>query len=170
MLFTVKLWTALYKKCLQITDNSTMWRESTVKVVYKGKGLQNASVYIQIVLPVERGRQKEAALPPDQSAWGILDPRLLSWNNARREQPLASDEDTCLMVNMEDSKPNNQWLTHWDWFCERFRSRVVVYHAVLRNFLWKLSSQYFLWVTSLFKAVLYTFVCIQWIEIKNWNI
>jgi hypothetical protein len=38
----VKLWTALYNKCLEITNISTIWRESTVKVVYKGKGSQNA--------------------------------------------------------------------------------------------------------------------------------
>ena len=42
MLFTVKLWTALYKKCLEITNIPKIWRESTVKVVYKGKGSQNA--------------------------------------------------------------------------------------------------------------------------------
>ena len=40
-LFTVKLWTALYNKCLEITNISTIWRESTVKVVYKGKESQN---------------------------------------------------------------------------------------------------------------------------------
>ena len=41
MLFTVKLWTALYNKCLEITNIPKIWRESTVKVVYKGKGSQN---------------------------------------------------------------------------------------------------------------------------------
>jgi Reverse transcriptase (RNA-dependent DNA polymerase). len=41
MLFTVKLWTALYIKCLEIMDIPIIWRESTVKVVYKGNGPQN---------------------------------------------------------------------------------------------------------------------------------
>ena len=39
---TVKLWTALYNKCLEITNIPKIWRESTVKVVYIGKGSQNA--------------------------------------------------------------------------------------------------------------------------------
>ena len=38
---TVKLWTALYNKCLEIMDVPAIWRESTVKVVYKGKGQHN---------------------------------------------------------------------------------------------------------------------------------
>ena len=42
MLFTVKLRTALYNKCLEINNIPKIWKESTVKVVYKGKGSQNA--------------------------------------------------------------------------------------------------------------------------------
>ena len=38
----MKLWTTLYNKCLEITNIPKIWRESTVKVVYKGKGSQNA--------------------------------------------------------------------------------------------------------------------------------
>ena len=37
----IVLWTALYNKCLEITNIPKIWRESTVKVVYKGKGSQN---------------------------------------------------------------------------------------------------------------------------------
>ena len=41
MLFTVKLWTALYNNCMEITNIPTIWRQSTVKVLYIGKGSQN---------------------------------------------------------------------------------------------------------------------------------
>ena len=40
--YIIKQWIALYNKCLEITDIPTIWRESTVKVVYKGKGPQKA--------------------------------------------------------------------------------------------------------------------------------
>ncbi|KAJ4451801.1 hypothetical protein ANN_03273 [Periplaneta americana] len=41
MIYTGKIWAAIYNKCLQTSEIPTIWRESTVKVIYKGKGPQN---------------------------------------------------------------------------------------------------------------------------------
>ena len=46
MLFTMKLWTALYNKCLEITNIPKIWRESTVKRIQR-KGITERSGLLQ---------------------------------------------------------------------------------------------------------------------------